>query len=109
MCNSVKKEHRASIEQFSRLEEHYQQQINLTSVFYDNLIDILEAMKRDHLEDLHHDRSKKHPTIPIAFLLRAHLGCPWMGVDNWPTTRWMPLVPCHFLRRLPTSCRVRST
>ena len=66
MCNSVKKEHRASIEQFSRLEEHYQQQINLTSVFYDNLIDILEAMKRDHLEDLHHDRSKKTQEAYIA-------------------------------------------
>lgn len=45
-------EHNINIQQFNSLENTYQQQIYLTTTFYDRLIEIIEEMKGDHLNDL---------------------------------------------------------
>lgn len=51
-------EHNVNIQQFSSLEKTYQQQIDLTTTFYDRLIEIIEEMKGDHLADLIAEKDK---------------------------------------------------
>lgn len=51
-------EHTANIDTFSRLDEDYNQQVELTSAFYDRLIEIIEDMKADHLSDLMQEKDK---------------------------------------------------
>lgn len=58
LCNNVVSEHTSNIDKFSSLEEEYHQQADLTSAFYDRLIDIIEQMKADHLGDLLQEKDK---------------------------------------------------
>jgi Mg/Co/Ni transporter MgtE len=58
LCNSVVADHNSNLEQFASLEEEYGQQADLTSAFYDRLIEIIEEMKADHLSDLMQERDK---------------------------------------------------
>lgn len=51
-------EHTTNIDTFSRLDEDYNHQVDLTSAFYDRLIEIIEDMKADHLSDLMQEKDK---------------------------------------------------
>ena len=55
---------------FSSIEDHYENQYNLTQSFYEELLKTIEEMKEDHLNDLV-EMSKKH--IQLAYIKEDHL------------------------------------
>lgn len=58
LSQKVKGEHASTIAKFNSLEEHYERQTQMTAAVYDNLTDIIQDMKRDHLEDLYLEKQK---------------------------------------------------
>ncbi len=50
--------HYETISKFNNLEQHYSNQIELTTQYYDEVIKILAEMKEEHLQDLCEEKEK---------------------------------------------------